>query len=73
MAKEKEKEKEREKDTERERERERQWAGPKFHSLLSAHHLISAYFITTESDKCMCLLTRLYGNCSHAGQVHNRH
>ena len=49
-----------------------QWAGPKFHALLNAHHLISAYFITTESDKCMCLLTRLYGNCSHAGQVHSR-
>ena len=38
-----------------------QWAGPKFHSLLSAHHLIGAYFLTTESDKRMRLLTRLYG------------
>ena len=49
-----------------------QWAGPKFHSPLSTHHLISAYFITTKSDKCMCLLARLYGNCSHTGQVHSR-
>ena len=32
-----------------------------FHSLLSAHHLIGAYFLTTESDKRMRLLTRLYG------------
>ena len=35
--------------------------GPNFHSLLSAHHLIGAYFLTTESDKCMRLITRLYG------------
>ena len=34
-----------------------QWAEPKFHSLLSAHHLIGTYFLTTESDKCMRLLT----------------
>ena len=31
------------------------WAGPKFHSLLSAHHLIGPYFLTTESDKRICL------------------
>ena len=40
-----------------------QWAGPKLHSLLSAHRLIGAYFHTTESDKRMRLLTRLYGIC----------
>ena len=39
-----------------------QWAGPKLHSLLSACRLIGAYFLTTESDKCMRLLTRLYCN-----------
>ena len=39
-----------------------QWARPKFHSLLSAHHLIGVYFLTTESDKHICLLTRLYDN-----------
>ena len=33
---------------------------PNFHSLLSAHYLIGAYFLTAESDKRMCLLTRLY-------------
>ena len=38
-----------------------QWAGPNFHSLLRAHHLIGAYFLTTESDKHMRLLTKLYG------------
>ena len=39
-----------------------QWVGPKFHSLLSTHHVMGAYFLTTtESDKCMRLLTRLYG------------
>ena len=37
------------------------WVGSKIHSLLSAHHLIGAHFLTTESDKCMRLLTRLYG------------
>ena len=37
--------------------------GAKLHSLLSAHHLIGAYFLTTESDKRMRLLTRLYGIC----------
>ena len=42
-----------------------QWAGPKLHSLLSAHYLIGTYFLTTESDKRMHLLTRLYSsvNC----------
>ena len=39
-----------------------QWAEPKLHSLLSAHRLIGAYFLTTESSKRMCLLTRLYGS-----------
>ena len=39
-----------------------QWAGPIFHSLLSAHHLTGAYFLTTESDRHMHLLTRLYGS-----------
>ena len=39
----------------------REWAGQKLHSLLSAHHLIGAYFLTSESDKRMHLLTRLYG------------
>ena len=38
-----------------------QWAGPKLHSLLSAHHLIGACFLTTESDKRTHLLTRLFG------------
>ena len=38
-----------------------QWAGPKFHSLLSAHRLIGACFLATQSDKRMGLLTRLYG------------
>ena len=36
--------------------------GAKFHSLLSAHHLVGAYFLTTKSDKCMHLLT-FYGTC----------
>ena len=47
------------------------WAGPKLHSLLSAHHLIGAYFLTTESDKRMRLLTRLYGISAvpHSEQV----
>ena len=36
------------------------WAGSKICSLLSAHHLIGAYFLTTKSDKM--LLTRLYGS-----------
>ena len=31
--------------------------GAKFHSLLRAHHLLDAYFLTIES---VCLLTRLY-------------
>ena len=38
-----------------------QWAGPKIFTLLSAHHLIGTYFLTTESDKHMHLLTGLYG------------
>ena len=39
-----------------------QWAGPKLHSLLSAHRLIGAYyFLTTERDECMRLLIRHYG------------
>ena len=42
-----------------------QWVGPKLHSLLSAHRLIGAYFLTTESDKCIRLLTRLYGILSY--------
>ena len=29
--------------------------------LLSAYHLIGAYFLTTEGDKRMRLLTRVYG------------
>ena len=37
------------------------WVGPKFYSLLSVCHLIGTYFLTTESDKRMRLLTRLYG------------
>ena len=39
-----------------------QWAGPKLHTLLRAHRLIGACFLTTESDKHMRLLTRLYCN-----------
>ena len=35
--------------------------GAKTLSLISAHHLIGTYFLTTKSDKRMCLLTRLYG------------
>ena len=38
-----------------------QWTWSIFNSLLSAHHLIGAYFLTTKSDKYMRLLTRLYG------------
>ena len=37
------------------------WAESKLRSLLSAHHLIGAYFFTSEDDKRMRLLTRLYG------------
>ena len=40
-----------------------QWTGPKFHSLLSAHHLIDAYFFTTESDKRMRFFT-VYHLCA---------
>lgn len=36
--------------------------GANFHSILSAHHLIDARFLTIKSGKCMRLLTRLYGN-----------
>ena len=43
-----------------------QWMEPKLHSLLSAHHLIGAYFLTTESDKHMRLLSRHYGICVHS-------
>ena len=32
-----------------------------FHSLSSAHHLIGTYFLTTESDKRMRSIARLYG------------
>ena len=39
-----------------------QWAGGKCHSLSSTHHVAGAYFLTTKSDKQMCLLTRLYDN-----------
>ena len=35
----------------------------KFHSLLTAHHLIGIPFLITESDKRMRLLTRLYSSC----------
>jgi hypothetical protein len=38
------------------------WAWPKYHSLLSVHRLIGPNFLTTESDKRMHLLTRLYDN-----------
>ena len=38
-----------------------QWEGSKFHPLLSARHLIGAHFLTTENDKRIRLLTRLYG------------
>ena len=38
-----------------------QWAWPKFYPLLSTHHVIGTHFLTTESDKHMRLLTRLYG------------
>ena len=37
------------------------WVGSTLPFLLSAHHLIGAYFLTTEGDKRMRLLTRLYG------------
>lgn len=37
------------------------WAESILHSLLSARHLIGAYFLTTEGDKRLRLLTRLYG------------
>ena len=36
--------------------------GAKFHSLLSAHHLIGAYLITTKSDKLIHLLTAPHGH-----------
>ena len=49
-----------------------QWAGPKLHSLLyvNAHHLIGAHFLTTNSDKCMRLLTRLYGASTRSLKCH---
>ena len=37
-----------------------QWVGSTLPFLLNAHHLIGAYFLTTEGDKRMRLLTRLY-------------
>ena len=37
------------------------WVGLALPFLLSAHHLIGAYFLTTEGDKRMRLLSRLYG------------
>ena len=46
-----------------------QWVGPKLHSLLSTHCLIGACFLTTESDKRMRLLTRLYGNVNVHGPL----
>ena len=30
-------------------------------SFISAYILLSAYFLTTQSYKCMCLTTRVYG------------
>ena len=33
--------------------------GAKLHSLLSAHHLIDAYFLTSEGDKCISACDRL--------------
>ena len=46
-----------------------QWARPKLHSLLSAHHLIDECFLTTKNDKRMHLLTRLYGIITPVGLV----
>ena len=43
-----------------------QWARPKRHSLLSAHRLICACFLTTESDKRMRLLTVISANSDRA-------
>ena len=37
------------------------WVGSILLFLLSAHHLIDAYFLTTKGDQRMRLLTRLYG------------
>ena len=37
------------------------WAGSTLPFLLSTHHLIGAYFLTTKGDKRIRLLTRLYG------------
>ena len=42
------------------------WVGSTLPFLLSAHHPIGAYFLTTEGDKRMRLITRLYGS-------HNSH
>ena len=30
-------------------------------SFISAYFLLSAYFLTAQSYKCMCLTTRVYG------------
>ena len=45
-------------------------AGPKLHCLLSAHCLIGAYFLTTESDKCpdFILILLLYKHELHANE-----
>ena len=40
-------------------------------SILSAHHLIGAYFLTIESDKCMRLLTR-HGMFINGAQYYTR-
>ena len=31
-------------------------------SFISAHFLLSAYFLTAQAYKHMCLITRVYGN-----------
>ena len=36
------------------------WVGSKICSLLSAHHLIGAYFLTTKSDKHVCVNQTLW-------------
>ena len=30
-------------------------------SFISAHFLLSTYFLTAQTYKCMCLITRVYG------------
>ena len=47
------------------------WAESKLRSLLSAHHLIGAYFLAAEGDKRMRLLTRLYGSSLSDGLQSN--